>query len=139
MPDVIPINKNNGMKTFVSISIIVAMVGITAAIVRPIQQQIEAVSDRLHDHTSQNNHPWGAIAEIAEIKQKFVEIETQFDGMREVIDTESVRNTARIEKLERLGILYTEETLKAIAVLEEKMRRLEIDHNDKAVSSKAFQ
>ncbi len=118
-------NMSNGMKTFSGILVIVAVIAATAAIVRPIQQQIESVSIQLRNHTNQNNHPWGVIAEIAEIRQRFIEVETQFRGMRDVIEARHNRNSARIEKLERLGIKYTEESLEMIAILKEKIRQLE--------------
>lgn len=122
--------KTNGTKAFAGVLIIIAMIGATAAIVKPIQQQIEAVSERISQHISQNNHPWGVIAEIAEIKQKFIEVETQFNGLRNVIQTEDIRNRTRITNLERLGIKYTEESLATIAILEEKIKQLEKKIND---------
>lgn len=97
----------SGLKAFGVIATLAVLISGMAAIVRPIQQQMEGlqalivgVNTELRSHSKENNHPWGVLAEIATLRQRFVEVETQFRGLREISDLKSTVNKTQIAKLE---------------------------------------
>jgi len=123
---------NNTARPIAIMLTIIALLAGMAAIIRPLQQQIHALSAELRNHINQNNHPWGVIAEVAELRQKFVEVETQFNGVRDVIEMVNAREDARIEKLEewqrwwRRNVPTMDATQnEKLSQLEEKIRTLE--------------
>lgn len=102
-------NQNNtGLKALGAVLTILAVITGIAAIVRPMQQrndnlekQIDSLKNDLRDHAKLNNHPWGVVAEIAEMREKFTEVETQFKGSRERDELLTIRHEDRLTKLEQ--------------------------------------
>lgn len=100
-------NTNNSrVKTFGAILTMVVL--LIAAIIRPIRQrnddlqrQIYDLKMELKDHAQLNNHPWGVVGEIAELREKFTEVETQFDGLRERGTLLTAKSEDRLDKLEK--------------------------------------
>ena len=81
------INNSCVAKAFAGILVIAAAVGAMASIVRPINQQLETLQYDFRQHCMENNHPWGVTAEIATLREKFVEVETQFKGLDKTVAT----------------------------------------------------
>ena len=80
-------NSLGAAKAFGVLLTVAVMIGAMAAIVRPMQQQLSTLEYDLRQHCAENNHPWGVTAEIATLREKFVEVETQFKGLDRTVAT----------------------------------------------------
>ena len=77
-------NGPNGAvsKVVAGILALMALIGGVAAIVAPMNQRIEAIEKSQVEHEGSESHI-GTAAQLAAIREKFVEIETQFRGERQ--------------------------------------------------------
>lgn len=83
-------NNDPSKKALITIALLLAMVGGMAAIVSPMQNQIKYLKadnallrQELKDHAALNNHPWGVLGELGAMRERFVEVETQFKNIDE--------------------------------------------------------
>ena len=101
------VNGGNGIKTLsVVISIIAMIIGLAAAIIRPIQQSIDDLNTRMDrltvDLKEARQQPVPETsARLAEIGKQFVEVETQFRWMRETSQIEIAGHQRRIADIEK--------------------------------------
>ena len=97
-------NTSNGTKAIVALFVLLAALGTiimaVSATMKPLKQQQDMTATMLRDHAEKNNHPWGVMAELGEMRQRFVEVETQFRGLREIIEIRDENHKERIAKLE---------------------------------------
>jgi len=122
MPDQNTTSNRTGAATAISVILaIVAITGGMAAIVRPLQQQIQDLHIQLREHRAENNHPWGVVAEVAELRQKFAEVETQFDNLDE--RTGTIQQTAE-KALEKI-FAHELTAENRICTLEQKLKGVE--------------
>ena len=70
-----------------------------AAIVRPMQQQIDAHTIELRTHRTTAAHPQ-ATANLAALREKFAEVETQFRALRELVDVRLAMVDHRTKEIE---------------------------------------
>ena len=77
-------NGPNGAvsKVVAGILALMALIGGVAAIVAPMNQRIEAIEKGQERHEGAESHI-GTASQLAAIREKFVEIETQFRGERQ--------------------------------------------------------
>ena len=115
-------NGNGGLKTLAIILTICAVIGGLAAIVRPMQQNIDSNEasirrDLVRVETDINHlkiySSTESASKFSEIKVMFAEVETQFKWLREVMQ-------GRIDGL-----------IKRVESLEERIRQLEISGGKK--------
>lgn len=104
MPD-----NANGAKAIAALAALAALVMAIAAIVRPQQQQIDALekaNERImyearHDldaHTDNFGHRTLG-SDIATLRQRFAEVEAQFRGLRELVESQLETNDEKIESI----------------------------------------
>lgn len=101
------IRNNSSAKAFGGVLAIVAIIAGLYAMVEPMGQRIDFQTEHLHTmqrnletHAAENNHPWGVVAEIAKVQEKFVEVETQFRGMRDLGLLSDEQTKARLGRIE---------------------------------------
>ena len=120
------INNGKTLGTVGAILALIALIGGVTAIVRPMEQEIAAARSegyqgrdalrleierlqRWQDDYAGHRIPSAAAPELAEIKQRFVEIETQFRNLRELLGIQSELmkkfDTIVYENRERLVVL----------------------------------
>jgi len=75
------------------------MVTAIVAVVTPIRQQMEYVKEELDKHALIEAHP-DMLEKYAYTIERFKEVETQFDALREVSEKNDERQQARFNKLE---------------------------------------
>ena len=73
-------NGTNGTKAFGGVIAVVALITGVMAIVRPMQQSIDNMKADFVRHLTLPAHP-EAIAGLAAIREKFIEVETQFKNL----------------------------------------------------------
>jgi len=88
--------SSNGLKSAGSVVAIVAVItgiaGLCFAMIEPMGQRIDFTERTVDKHLELLAHH-GAVHDLARINEVFAEIETQFEGLREVLET-------RVEHLE---------------------------------------
>lgn len=111
-------NNATAMRVLTVLTAILALVGGMAAIVRPLHLQIASQDKQIADlksdlitHIKENDHPWGVVAQIATLQEKFTEVETQFQAFREREDLIQERDASRLKKLEDWVDWQTKEKL----------------------------
>jgi len=75
------------------------MLIIIGAITTSMQQQFGYLNQQVKEHAILDGHAT-ALERHASAREKFKEVETQFDGLREAIALQNVRNEARMNKME---------------------------------------
>lgn len=103
----------NGNGSLVAIVAVTGLLGIVAgvyAMVQPMNQRIDhltqyversenRVTRTVFEHTSLHSHP-DAAREMAQISERFKEVETQFRGLRELMTVRIAEMERRIERQE---------------------------------------
>ena len=118
-------NGGGGIKAFGGVVAIVALITGIAAIVKPMEQEINYLKIEIANVESRQNN------ENQKMDDKIqVEI-AKLDGK---INLEIERCRARLEKLERIALNYQEKTLGDIAVLHEETQTLEQEMSDLKIS-----
>jgi len=103
--------NSNGTRAVVVISILIAIVGSLAALVNPINTQLQYANDRIdklelalerqmEKHESLDAHH-GAQKQMGQMEVMFQEIETQFQGMAELRAILHDQNVKDIDELMR--------------------------------------
>ena len=121
------ITNSNGMKAFGGVLALVAILAGMKAFVNPVNQRVDFVGEQMAQlgnnldilNRRDREHQVETDAGLAAIREKFAEIETQFDWLREVKKTELRDLSRRIEALEAL------KSDAAHAEFEQRIRRLE--------------
>ena len=121
------ITNSNGMKAFGGVLALVAILAGMKAFVNPVNQRVDFVGEQMSQlgnnldvlNRRDREHQVETDAGLAAIREKFAEIETQFDWLREVKKTELRDLSRRIEALEAL------KSDAAHAEFEQRIRRLE--------------
>ena len=101
------LKNNNGYKFFVSLVGLLALISGVYAMVQPMNQRIDSLSNEIQSLRED-------IKESATTKQMFIEVETQFDGIK-----------LRVSSLEEWQVWWNREMLSQNAVQNEKIQRLE--------------
>jgi len=93
------LKNGNGTKAFGGVIAIVALITGVMAIVRPMQQSIDAQKADLLRHQVLPSHP-EALEDLAQIREKFVEVETQFKNLDERTSRMETATAKDMESLE---------------------------------------
>lgn len=80
-------NNSASAKAFGGVVAVVAVIAGIYAMVEPMGQRIDFTERTVDKHLTLPAHH-GAVDDLAKIHQMFVEIETQFDWLREIMETE---------------------------------------------------
>jgi hypothetical protein len=88
----------------VALALLTGVGGLCVALIEPIGQRMTFTEGTVEKHLTLAAHH-GAVDDLARIKEKFAEIETQFRGLREVLETRIAHLEHGIEDLKtwRLG------------------------------------
>ena len=101
--------SSDGAKAFGSIMTVITVIGVSVgalvATVRPMNQRIDTL-ERMLDKAERRMdlddiREQKDAASIATIREKFTEVETKFNALREISDIRGINETASIDKLER--------------------------------------
>ena len=90
-------NNGNGAKAFAAIVAVAAVISALVAIVRPMQQQIDFLDAKMQLDDSREREDTKALAQMGE---KFAEVETQFRSLRELVDIRIEISDKRIRDIE---------------------------------------
>ena len=90
-------SEGNGTRAFGGVIALVALLTGMAAIIRPIQQQVDFLDRRISADDVREREDTATIGKMSE---RFKEVETQFRSLRELVDTRIGHAGERTEKLE---------------------------------------